>query len=74
MKPRIFTLAFFRKALPVSGVNDETDAGRPLVVYFCYASEFKDLNIVKNVFKYRDYEASSIRIKIGDLFPTKFLE
>ena len=60
--------------MPISGVNDEPDAGRPLVVYFCYASEFKDLNMVKNVFKYRDYKASSIRIKIGDLFPTKFLE
>ena len=58
----------------MSGVNDETDAGRPLVVYFCYASEFQDLNMVKNVFNYIDYEASSIRIKIGDLFPTKFLE
>ena len=60
--------------MPISGVNDEPDAGRPLVVYFCYASEFKDLNMVKNVFKYRDYKASSIRIKIGDLFPTKVLE
>ena len=60
--------------MPISGVNNEPDAGRPLVVYFCYASEFKDLNMVKNVFKYRDYKASSIRIKIGDLFPTKFLE
>ena len=59
--------------MPVSDINDETDAGRPLVVYFCYASEFKDLNMVKNVFKYRDYKASSIRIKIGDLSPPNSL-